>query len=1313
MSVFIGTNTNDTYYASLGEDTLFGGGGDDRLYGGDGTQTLFGGVGRDRLFGGAGDDELHSGSNDSLTEYLNGGKGNDTYVISADSGDVEILGEKQDNSSLDVVDLTAFAISDVISVETTTTDRMVITMSDGNGGTFRLFIRDQSNIESIVLSDFEATSPAAFQSYTALISTPQVAEGTSSDDTLNGNSGDDVLSGLGGDDRIFGGDGNDTLFGNEGRDRIFGGAGDDTIDAGQNDGLNQFVYGGDGNDTYVIKSDSGDTQIIGETETSGDADLVLFDGISVSAISNVEILSDSSIRITILNDTGGSFRVSIRNPESIEVLTFSDLPSVSPIVLEQSYRNGLLNSVQTYTDGNDVIQASNIGPEFYVGGDGRDDIRYTQSSEGLTINTDNSELSTGDAFQDLYAGIEWLRGTNHNDTIISNFDRIYGNAGDDVIRAGVATSDLYGGNGDDIFSVESGGNVRIRDFAGAALDGGDEIDLTNHNISSGAQISISKIGSSTAGQISVDRAEIRVDNAYSVDGTLLLNLTDFNLNSVFDGDAYDTFSPESPSGTYDLRDLQYTDGTAFDYAFSNMGLNTKTGNFFLITPEMTFYDNAGSTEDEFGLFRNLIVGDDFGDDIGVDMITGQGIDIHTWSDGANYGIANNGSTANTDRMINMGAASDVVFAGGGDDRVDGGGGSDAVFGGAGDDIVRGGSYSDMVFGGAGDDLMSGDDMSDVLIGGSGNDTLDGGFALDVLFGGAGDDVLISRSDSGEPNRVVADISNVMLEDGTFVDLVAGDPLPEGAVIRPGFDGVQTNDHMDGGTGADLFVFEFTIGGNNAFDDLFAAGVDPTINTAVDWSFVAGLNDYRHDHWMDGIGNDRISNFEIGVDELAFIGHTVQVHDVQHVDVDNDGFLDTVITLYSDHTMNGTPLSHHNDYLGSVTLMGVVLDTDAATLNADNVVDIPVHLAAMGDVPWVGLSSNNAMIDDYMQSQYGDLSQMDLINAFGSFRTLRLADAYFSTNLETIRLFQDESSELRGYIEGTSGDDTINIEGVGAFVASGAGDDLIIGSDEHQTQFNRDFVDAGVGNDTIYGGRQDDIIFAGDGDDIVVGGFRSKADDNAGDEDLIFGGAGNDTITGGVQGDVIFGGDGDDFIYSGSDIGYGPYNPKTFVFGGNAENTLQHHATLRTMGDALSGGNGSDTFIFDVLNAEYTDENGIVHTIDTFIGTDVIIDFEADDVININFHGATNGGRNVVLEDGQIDGQDVTIVSIWSGASDDFNSINPVTGLEDYTIVETDSLQIVGQVIVSGQNSEFVGDRLNWNDDLPAMDASAYYEMFGL
>ncbi len=105
---------------------------------------------------------------------------------------------------------------------------------------------------------------------------------------------------------------------------------------------------------------------------------------------------------------------------------------------------------------------------------------------------------------------------------------------------------------------------------------------------------------------------------------------------------------------------------------------------------------------------------------------------------------------------------DEIYAGAGDDTVEGNGGNDVIEGQDGNDIVDGGDGDDTVSGQNGDDVVQGGAGNDRVSGDAGNDTLDGGAGDDVLSGGDGNDVL---SDDAGTNT---------LDGGRGDDLFLGD-----------------------------------------------------------------------------------------------------------------------------------------------------------------------------------------------------------------------------------------------------------------------------------------------------------------------------------------------------------------------------------------------------------------------------------------------------------------------------------------------------------------------------------------------------------
>jgi Ca2+-binding RTX toxin-like protein len=130
------------------------------------------------------------------------------------------------------------------------------------------------------------------------------------------------------------------------------------------------------------------------------------------------------------------------------------------------------------------------------------------------------------------------------------------------------------------------------------------------------------------------------------------------------------------------------------------------------------------------------------------------------------------------------------------------------------------------------------------------------------------------------------------------------------------------------------------------------------------------------------------------------------------------------------------------------------------------------------------------------------------------------------------------------------------------IFGGRGDDLIVGdANDTGDRTSFDFLSGNSGNDTINGGDSADRIYGGTGNDTDNGEIGN---------DKMAGGTGDDTQTGGAGNDLIFanlgvdttsGGDGNDRLWA---MARGDVHP-----GPNGETD--------TVGDALDGGPGNDTF----------------------------------------------------------------------------------------------------------------------------------------
>jgi Ca2+-binding RTX toxin-like protein len=149
--------------------------------------------------------------------------------------------------------------------------------------------------------------------------------------------------------------------------------------------------------------------------------------------------------------------------------------------------------------GDDTITGS-IGADALVGGAGIDTADYSASVSGVTIATDGSVGSSGDASGDTLSGIERIIGSAQADTLGGGAgadtleggagnDTLSGGAGDDVLSGGAGNDRLLGGLGSDVLTGGAGADV---------LDGAAGFDTADYSASTGA-VQITLDGSTATG----------------------------------------------------------------------------------------------------------------------------------------------------------------------------------------------------------------------------------------------------------------------------------------------------------------------------------------------------------------------------------------------------------------------------------------------------------------------------------------------------------------------------------------------------------------------------------------------------------------------------------------------------------------------------------------------------------------------------------------------------------------------------------------------------------------------------------------------
>ncbi len=221
------------------------------------------------------------------------------------------------------------------------------------------------------------------------------------------------------------------------------------------------------------------------------------------------------------------------------------------------------------------------------------------------------------------------------------------------------------------------------------------------------------------------------------------------------------------------------------------------------------------------------------------------------------------ATGGNDELYGYESRNDAISAGNGNDFVNGLSGNDRLDGGAGNDTLRGGAGNDLLLGQTGADRLSGGTGNDRIFGGSGNDNISGGRGNDSVDGGNGNDRigLGAGNDRGVGgsghDRITGGAGNDVVTGNAGNDFVSGGTGNDRVFGNDGHDRVFGNrgdDRIDGGAGHDRLAA-------GAGEDLVIGG---TGNDRL-----SGGGDKDVFFFRQGDGNDRITDFANGLDEITF------------------------------------------------------------------------------------------------------------------------------------------------------------------------------------------------------------------------------------------------------------------------------------------------------------------------------------------------------------------------------------------------------------------------------------------------------------
>jgi Ca2+-binding RTX toxin-like protein len=392
-----------------------------------------------------------------------------------------------------------------------------------------------------------------------------------------------------------------------------------------------------------------------------------------------------------------------------------------------------LTATPTYGGGQQDVKLEVTGAEIAVS-------RISRIQMGLFLASDDN--ITGSSQSDV------IRGLAGNDVLHGRRggDLLFGDDGNDTLVGGAKDADrLYGGAGDDIFSIADARHVVFEQIGG----GHDTVIATvDYVLTSTAEIEVLQTGSET-GTKPIDLTGSNTANAIMGNAGANTLSGRGGDDTIIGGNGNDTVmggsGADQLSGGAGRDQLSYTHSAAA--VIVNLGMQEGF---------------AGDAVGDFLIDFENVMGSRHsdqitGDHLGNGLVGARGNDLLDGADGNDTLIGNQGN--------------DSLIGGSGFDRLDysqdtstrgvrvnltlgtardGFGGHDSV---SNFEDVRGTRFNDVIVGSALDETLRGEAGNDRLQGGDGNDNLFGGAGHDTLTGGAGQDIFVFNTAPGRRTNV--------------------------------------------------------------------------------------------------------------------------------------------------------------------------------------------------------------------------------------------------------------------------------------------------------------------------------------------------------------------------------------------------------------------------------------------------------------------------------------------------------------------------------------------------------------------------------
>jgi Ca2+-binding RTX toxin-like protein len=757
------------------------------------------------------------------------------------------------------------------------------------------------------------------------------------------------------------------------------------------------------------------------------------------------------------------------------------------------------------------------GADKIDGRGGFDRVDYRDEGGAITasMTTPNSGTVLGaDGTTDTLTSIEWVRGSNFNDTLqavgaafvmfgaygfalsdettqlegwIGN-DQLIGQAGRAVIAryaadpspifvdmaagfaidgwGGIDTlTNIWGIRGsafDDVITLGAGNEFVRADAGNDVLDGGAGLDRVSYASAPAAVIVDLAAGTAQDGWGTID----------SITGFEVVTGSGFD-DQLF-GDATDNwFLPDLGDDLVDGR--EGSDTVVYFYAanaiFVDLAAGAASGQG---VDSLVSIENAiGSAFDDLlrGTAGNNQLYGHLGNDIldggpGNDLLDGgDGFDTADYSAAPSRVVVNlslagpqNTLGAGLDTLVSIENLLGSAF----NDTLTGNGQANYLSGLAGNDALYGGDGDDTIDGGAGDDIMQGQGGYDTADYGTASAAVTVSLALQGAFQntiGAGSDYL-----NGIENLAGSEFADTLTGNAAanVIEGGDGDDTIDGGAGNDTIDGGDGNDTLIGGAGTDTASYASAPSGVSV-SLLLQGGAQNTVAAGIDT--LSGFENLTGSPSDDELTGDAAANTLRGGDgddilegglgnDLLYGGDGIDLASYAGA----AGPVTVTLNAFSGTVAAGTDYFYDIEgFLGSAfndTLTGNALDN--------------VLRGADGDDRLYGLDGNDTFVGGPGNDQYyggSGIDTVDFSEAALNVRAILGSAGFVNTS--------NYGSDLYNSIENLIG---------------GSGNDSLTGDG------NANLLDGRAGNDTLFGGAGDDRLLGGAGNDLLIGDAGADAID---------------------------------------------------------------------------------------------------------------------------------------------------------------------------------------------------------------------------